>query len=32
MLGKIVGPPRETHENMQNNLKVQEERDLQWLR
>lgn len=32
MLGCVVGPLREMHENMWNNLKAQEERDVQWLR
>ena len=32
MLGDVVGPPWEMRETMQNNLKVREERDMQWSR
>lgn len=32
MLGGGVGPPQETYGDMRNNLKVQEQRDLQWPR
>lgn len=32
LLGYVVGPPQEMHEKMQNYLKVQEHRDVQWLR